>query len=167
MSVSRLEHITKIGVEQMGDLADSLKDPSILRLENLDTNIPPPAEAVEFTRNAIGDDDANSYLPFLGLDSLRQAATSLVGRQSGCDYDWKTVVVSTVQHENGNGCPRDEGNDIRPTGCDPPGYEDRDLNAALERAKIRRHVGSVTESHIRKVIGVDIGTRLQVIDGSP
>ena len=27
MSVSRLEYITKIGVEQMGDLADSLDDP--------------------------------------------------------------------------------------------------------------------------------------------
>ena len=38
MSVSRLEHITKIGVEQMGDLADSLADPDVLRLENLDTN---------------------------------------------------------------------------------------------------------------------------------
>lgn len=38
MSVSRLEHITKIGVEQMGELADSLDDPEILRLENLDTD---------------------------------------------------------------------------------------------------------------------------------
>ena len=77
MSVSRLEHITKIGVEQMGELVDSLKDPAVLRLENLDTNFSPPASAIEFTRNAIVDDDANSYLPFLGLDSVRQAATSL------------------------------------------------------------------------------------------
>jgi len=29
MSVSRLIHITRIGVEQMGDLADSLKDPEV------------------------------------------------------------------------------------------------------------------------------------------
>ena len=50
MSVSRLEHITKIGVEQMGDLADSLADPDVLRLENLDTNIPPPESAIEFTK---------------------------------------------------------------------------------------------------------------------
>lgn len=93
MSVSRLEHITRIGVEQMGDLADSLDDPDVLRLENLDTNIPPPASAVAFTRNAAGDDDANSYLPFFGLDSLRQAASMLVSRQSGQDYDWKTECV--------------------------------------------------------------------------
>ena len=90
MSVSRLKHITRIGVEQMGDLTNSLNDPSVLRLENLDTNILPPADAVEFSRNAVSDDNANSYLPFLGLDSLRQAATALVGRQSGQTYDWKT-----------------------------------------------------------------------------
>ncbi len=93
MSVSRLEHITKIGVEQMGELADSLDDPTVLRLENLDTDILPPAEAVEFTRRAIGNDDANSYLPFLGLDTTRQAAVALVGRQAGTDYDWKTESV--------------------------------------------------------------------------
>lgn len=93
MSVSRLQHITKIGVEQMGDLADSLDDHDVLRLENLDTNIPPPVDAVDFTQRAVVDDDANSYLPFLGLDSLRQAATDLVGRQAGAEYDWKTESV--------------------------------------------------------------------------
>jgi len=93
VSVSRLEYITKIGVEQMGDLADSLADPSVLRLENLDTDILPPAEAIAFTKQALVDDDANSYLPFLGLDSVRQAATRLVGRTAGIDYDWKTSSV--------------------------------------------------------------------------
>ncbi len=77
----------------MGDLADSLKDARVLRLENLDTNILPPASALEQTKIAIGDDDANSYLPFLGLDSMRMAATKLVGRQSGQEYDWKTESV--------------------------------------------------------------------------
>jgi aspartate/methionine/tyrosine aminotransferase len=93
MSVSRLNHISKIGVEQMGDLADSLADADVLRLENLDTNILPPPSAVATTKNATDDDDANSYLPFFGLDSLRQAASSLVSRQSGQEYDWKTECV--------------------------------------------------------------------------
>jgi len=93
VSVTRLKHITRIGVEQMGDLADSLKDSSVLRLENLDTDIRPPASALEQTRAAIDDDDANSYLAFLGLDCMRQAATSLVSRQSAQDYDWKTESV--------------------------------------------------------------------------
>lgn len=93
MSVSRLKHISKIGVEQMGDLADSIADPEVLRLENLDTDILPPASAIDFTRQAVRNDDANSYLPFLGLDVMRQAATELVGRQSGVAYDWKTESV--------------------------------------------------------------------------
>ena len=93
MSVTRLTHITPIGVEQMGDLADSLADPDVLRLENLDTNIAPPAAALDFTRDAVRDDDANSYLPFLGLNGLREAATAHVSRQSGQRYDWKTESV--------------------------------------------------------------------------
>jgi N-succinyldiaminopimelate aminotransferase len=93
MSVSRLAYITKIGVEQMGDLADSLKDPDVLRLENLDTDLRPPQSALEFTKRAVDQDDANSYLPFFGLDVMRQAATNLVGRQSGQSYDWKTECV--------------------------------------------------------------------------
>jgi aspartate/methionine/tyrosine aminotransferase len=93
MSVSRLKHITKIGVEQMGELADSLSNPAVLRLENLDTNIPPPASAIVATRRAATEDDANSYLPFLGMDSIRQAASQLVGRQARCKYDWKTECV--------------------------------------------------------------------------
>lgn len=93
MSVSRLAHIARIGVEQMGDLADSLKDPDVLRLENLDTDLRPPPSALEFTKRAVDDDAANSYLPFFGLDVLRQATTSLVERQSGQSYDWKTECL--------------------------------------------------------------------------
>ena len=93
MSVSRLKKITKIGVEKMGDLADSLHDPNVLRLENLDTDLRPPRSAIDFSREAVDDDGANSYLPFLGLDPLRQAATSLVGQQSGHEYDWRTECV--------------------------------------------------------------------------
>ena len=93
MSVSRLVHITRIGVEQMGDLADSLKDPAVLRLENLDTDLRPPQSALAFTKRAVDDDEANSYLPFFGLEAMRQAAANLVGRQSGQTYDWKTECV--------------------------------------------------------------------------
>jgi hypothetical protein len=42
MSVSRLAHITSIGVEHMGAIADRLNDPELLRLENLDTDLRPP-----------------------------------------------------------------------------------------------------------------------------
>ena len=93
MSVSRLTHLSKIGVEQMGDLANSLNDPDVLRLENLDTDLRPPQSALDFTKRAVDDDNANSYLPFFGLDVMRQAATQLAARQSGQLYDWKTECV--------------------------------------------------------------------------
>lgn len=93
MSVSRLTNISRIGVEQMGSLADSLHDPDLLRMENLDTDMRPPPAAIAFTRQAIDDDDANSYLPFIGLNSVREAATRLVSRQSGQSYNWRTECV--------------------------------------------------------------------------
>lgn len=93
MSVSRLSNITPIGVEQMGDLADSLRDPEVLRLENLDTDLRPPRRAVELTKIAVDADDANSYLPFIGQTALRQAATALVSARAGVEYDWRTECI--------------------------------------------------------------------------
>ena len=66
MPVSRLAHIPGIGVDEIGDAADATGNPDLLRLENLDTDVPPPAVAREVTRSAVEADDANSYLPFQG-----------------------------------------------------------------------------------------------------
>lgn len=93
MTVSRLQHLSPIGVEQMGALADRLADPEILRLENLDTDLCPPTSALNVTRQAVNEDSANSYLPFFGLESLRRAVAAHVGRQSGQEYDWETECV--------------------------------------------------------------------------
>ena len=90
---SRLRDIPGIGVDHMGNAADALADPSVLRLENLDTDLRPWPGALEETQWAIGQDSANSYLPFLGLDRLRQAATAQVSRQSGVSYDWRSACV--------------------------------------------------------------------------
>ncbi|PMS35538.1 aspartate/methionine/tyrosine aminotransferase [Trinickia symbiotica] len=93
MTVSRLQNIPGIGVDRVGDAADSMQDADILRLENLDTDLRPPAEALARTRDAIGDDAANSYLPFLGQWPLRQAAALRVGRAAGVDYDAASECV--------------------------------------------------------------------------
>src|SRR5215467_12109738 len=96
MPVSRLQNVPSIGVDRMGDAADAAADPQILRLENMDTDIPPPPHAVEATRAAIGRDECNSYLPFMGQDALRQAAAAHVSRLSGVVYDWKRqCIIST------------------------------------------------------------------------
>ncbi|MGP6158642.1 MAG: pyridoxal phosphate-dependent aminotransferase [Vulcanimicrobiaceae bacterium] len=89
MRVSRLRDVPGIGVDRVGDEADAAGDPSILRLENLDTDLRPPLAALDATRHAVGEDAANSYLPFLGHDALRQAACAHVERGSGRAYDWR------------------------------------------------------------------------------
>ena len=84
--------MTPIGVERMGDAADSLRNPHVLRLENLDTDLLPPLPALELTVSEVNNDDANSYLPFFGHDRLRRAATRLVERNGGLrveHYDWR------------------------------------------------------------------------------
>ncbi|WP_029136793.1 pyridoxal phosphate-dependent aminotransferase [Nakamurella lactea] len=101
MTVSRLQHIPGIGVNQLGDRADAEHDPDMLRLENLDTDLPPPAVALAATRRAVDDDAANSYLPFEGLLSLRTAAAEHVSRISGVGYDPVTECVSVAGGLNG------------------------------------------------------------------
>lgn len=80
----------------MGELADRLQDPDVLRLENLDTDLRPPHGALVRTKQAVDDDRANSYLPFFGLEVLRRAAADLLARQSGQKYDWQTECVITA-----------------------------------------------------------------------
>ena len=93
MTVSRLRHIPGIGVDRMGDAADAAGDPEMLRLENLDTDIPPPRAAIDATRAALTSDAANSYLPFLGTDALRQAASARLEADTGIAYDWRSQCV--------------------------------------------------------------------------
>lgn len=94
--VSRLANVPGIGVNHMADAADAEQDPQMLRLENLDTDIPPPPIAIAATRNAIGADENNSYLPFFGQDDLRKAAVKRVERVSGLEYDWRSECIITA-----------------------------------------------------------------------
>jgi aspartate/methionine/tyrosine aminotransferase len=101
MSVTRLHHILGIGVDAIGDAADAAADPDILRLENLDTDLRPPAIALELTRAAVEDDAANSYLPFHGGRALREAAAGHVGALAGRRYDPAAECVATAGGLNG------------------------------------------------------------------
>jgi N-succinyldiaminopimelate aminotransferase len=69
----------------MGSIADA-SGRDFLRLENLDTDVPPDPEVVARTREAAAEDAANSYLPFVGQDQLRDAAARHVSELSGVAY---------------------------------------------------------------------------------
>jgi aspartate/methionine/tyrosine aminotransferase len=78
-----------------------LNEPEMLRLENLDTDLAPPAVAVEVMRRALSDDAANSYLPFEGHHELRQAAAAHVSRISAVSYDPIQECVGVLGGTNG------------------------------------------------------------------
>ncbi len=99
--VSRLQHIPGIAVNVIGDRADAANDPSMLRLENLDTDLRPPDVALRHTRDAVDRDDANSYLPFEGHRDLRIAAAAHVSRLSGRRYDPARECVGVAGGLNG------------------------------------------------------------------
>ncbi|NUW38523.1 pyridoxal phosphate-dependent aminotransferase [Nonomuraea rhodomycinica] len=101
MTVTRLRDIPGIGVDAVGDAADAAGDPEFLRLENLDTDLRPPAVALAATHAAVDADSANSYLPFPGHRSLRAAAAAHVGRLSGRAYDADTQCVGVAGGLNG------------------------------------------------------------------
>ena len=66
-----MDGLPRIGLDIMGDLADEQDVASdgerAFRLENADSDIPPPEIAVRATREAVGEDAYNSWLPLVGL----------------------------------------------------------------------------------------------------
>jgi aspartate/methionine/tyrosine aminotransferase len=89
----RLADLPDLGVDAAARAAGA--DPEVLRLENLDTDVPPPAAVLEATRASVGIDAANSYLPFNGLAELRVAVAERLERQTGIAYDPEQDVVVT------------------------------------------------------------------------
>lgn len=87
----------------MGAAADRLAgtQPDLLRLENLDTDLRPPAAALAATLDAVNQDSANSYLPFTGHLDLRQSVARHVGRLSGVAYEADRNCLITAGGLNG------------------------------------------------------------------
>lgn len=92
MSVERLAHIPGFSIDRVAAAAGD--DPDVLRLENLDTDLPPPPAAVDATREAVGRDRDNSYLPFTGQVALREAVARRLNRSAGLDFDASNVLVT-------------------------------------------------------------------------
>lgn len=88
----RLDNIPGFGIDKVAEAAGD--DPDVLRLENLDIDPPPPG-VVEATREAVGKDEYNSFLPFSGRADLKEAVADHVERRSGIRYDPEREIVIT------------------------------------------------------------------------
>ena len=92
MSVNRLKNIPGFSIDKVAQAAGN--DPNVLRMENLDTDILPPENVLEATRKAIGRDEDNSYLPFIGQVPLRKRVAERLNQQYSCDFSEANVVLS-------------------------------------------------------------------------
>ncbi len=90
---ARFGNIQPFGIEKVAAAVGEA--PDVLRMENLDTDLSPPAAAIAATREAVGAREGNSWLPFTGLPALRLAVADRLQMQTGRDYDPLREVVIT------------------------------------------------------------------------
>src|ERR671934_701088 len=91
----RIEPIRGFGIDRVAAAADE-GGRSVLRMENLDTDLPLPPEAVRETVAGLDTPEANSWLPFTGDLDLRAAISGFTAERTGHRYDPEREIVVTV-----------------------------------------------------------------------
>jgi len=91
----RMEPIRGFGIDRVAAAADA-GGRSVLRMENLDTDLPLPPEAVPETIAGLDTPEANSWLPFTGDLDLRAAISDFTAERTGHRYDPVREIVITV-----------------------------------------------------------------------
>ena len=91
----RMEPIRGFGIDRVAAAADP-GGSSVLRMENLDTDLPLPPEALPETIAGLETPEANSWLPFTGDLDLRAAISDFTAERSGHRYDPVREVVITA-----------------------------------------------------------------------
>jgi len=95
----RLERIVGFGIDRVAaasEEAGGSHGGPILRLENLDTDLPLPPEALEVTRAKLDDPKSNSWLPFTGDLELRAAISDFTAERTGHRYDPEREIIITA-----------------------------------------------------------------------
>jgi aspartate/methionine/tyrosine aminotransferase len=95
----RLEGIVGFGIDRVAASAEETGGSHggpILRMENLDTDLPLPPEALEVTRAKLDDPKSNSWLPFTGDLDLRAAISDFTAERTGHRYDPEREIVITA-----------------------------------------------------------------------
>jgi aspartate/methionine/tyrosine aminotransferase len=96
----RLEPVRGFGIDRVAAAADkparANPDWPVLRMENLDTDLPLPPEAVRATVDGLERPEVNSWLPFTGDLDLRAAIADFTAERTGHRYDPEREIVVTV-----------------------------------------------------------------------
>src|ERR687896_2218915 len=99
MRASRMREVPGFGIDKVAAAAG--EDLAVLRMENLDTDLPPPPGVIEATQEALEHIEYSSWLPFSGRSDLKEAVADHVERRSGVRYDPGSEVVITATDGSG------------------------------------------------------------------
>jgi aspartate/methionine/tyrosine aminotransferase len=95
----RLAPVRGFGIDRVAAAVDQPAKAStrwpVLRLENLDTDLSLPPEAIGVTARSLESAEANSYLPFTGDVRLREAIAAFLAARTGHPYDPEREIVIT------------------------------------------------------------------------
>jgi len=92
----RLAQVHGFGIDRTALAADALRsDWPVLRMENLDTDLPLPPEAIPETISGLEKPASNSWLPFTGDMDLRAAISDFTHARTGHRYDPAREIVVT------------------------------------------------------------------------
>jgi aspartate/methionine/tyrosine aminotransferase len=95
----RMGPISGFGIDRVAAAAEQPAEADarrpVLRMENLDTDLPLPPEAVRVTAESLETPQANSWLPFTGDLDLRAAIADFTAERTGHRYDPEREIVIT------------------------------------------------------------------------
>jgi aspartate/methionine/tyrosine aminotransferase len=95
----RLRDVRGFGIDRTATAADARTaardDWPVLRMENLDTDLPLPPEAIPETVRNLETPKANSWLPFTGDMDLRAAISDFLADRTGRRYDPEREILIT------------------------------------------------------------------------
>ena len=91
-----MESVRGFGIDRVAAAAETgAAGQPVLRLENLDTDLPLPPEAVPGTVAGLATPQANSWLPFTGDLALRASVSDFTAARTGHRYDPEREIVIT------------------------------------------------------------------------
>jgi aspartate/methionine/tyrosine aminotransferase len=92
----RATEVRGFGIDKTALAADAVRsDWPVLRMENLDTDLPLPPEAIPETIAALERPASNSWLPFTGDMELRAAISEFTAERTGHRYDPASEIIVT------------------------------------------------------------------------
>jgi aspartate/methionine/tyrosine aminotransferase len=92
----RATEVRGFGIDRTALAADAVRsDWPVLRMENLDTDLPLPPAAIPETISALERPASNSWLPFTGDMDLRAAISDFTAERTGRRYDPASEIVVT------------------------------------------------------------------------